>query len=161
MALIKCKECGKEISNQAKLCPNCGAPTEKFNQKKKTNNKIIIGGILGIVVVTTIIIVVVSIMSGIRSKQKSYIYGNEAINILLDYKNRILNEEDAYKQLDQLYNAIEEELEKINDSSKESSRLFGIKIGVSSAKTEIDYDGLSQFEIEDKIEYIKEQMNGY
>ncbi len=27
MALIKCKECGKEISSQAKLCPNCGKPT--------------------------------------------------------------------------------------------------------------------------------------
>lgn len=26
MALIKCKECGKEISNQAKVCPNCGCP---------------------------------------------------------------------------------------------------------------------------------------
>ena len=24
MALIKCKECGKEISDQAKVCPNCG-----------------------------------------------------------------------------------------------------------------------------------------
>ncbi len=24
MALIKCKECGKEISDQAKTCPNCG-----------------------------------------------------------------------------------------------------------------------------------------
>lgn len=26
MALIKCKECGKEISDQAPACPNCGAP---------------------------------------------------------------------------------------------------------------------------------------
>lgn len=26
MALIKCPECGKEISNQAKNCPNCGCP---------------------------------------------------------------------------------------------------------------------------------------
>lgn len=24
MALIKCKECGKEISSKAKTCPNCG-----------------------------------------------------------------------------------------------------------------------------------------
>ena len=27
MALIKCHECGKEISDLAKTCPNCGAPT--------------------------------------------------------------------------------------------------------------------------------------
>lgn len=27
MALIKCKECEKEYSNQASACPNCGCPT--------------------------------------------------------------------------------------------------------------------------------------
>lgn len=26
MALIKCSECGKKISNKAKTCPNCGCP---------------------------------------------------------------------------------------------------------------------------------------
>lgn len=29
MALIKCQECGKEISNKANTCPNCGCPIEK------------------------------------------------------------------------------------------------------------------------------------
>ena len=28
MALIKCPECGKEISDKAAACPNCGAPVE-------------------------------------------------------------------------------------------------------------------------------------
>lgn len=27
MALIKCRECGNEYSNQASACPNCGCPT--------------------------------------------------------------------------------------------------------------------------------------
>ncbi len=27
MALIECLECGKEISDKAESCPNCGAPT--------------------------------------------------------------------------------------------------------------------------------------
>jgi len=26
MALVKCLECGKDISADAKACPNCGAP---------------------------------------------------------------------------------------------------------------------------------------
>jgi len=26
MALIKCKECGKEVSDKAAACPGCGAP---------------------------------------------------------------------------------------------------------------------------------------
>lgn len=28
MALIKCEECGKEISDKAKVCVNCGCPIE-------------------------------------------------------------------------------------------------------------------------------------
>lgn len=28
MALIKCTECGKEISDKAQSCPNCGCPIE-------------------------------------------------------------------------------------------------------------------------------------
>lgn len=30
MALIKCPECGKEISDKAESCPNCGYPINKF-----------------------------------------------------------------------------------------------------------------------------------
>lgn len=33
MALIKCSECGKDISDKANTCPNCGCPIEK--EKKK------------------------------------------------------------------------------------------------------------------------------
>ena len=29
MALIKCRECGKEVSTSAQNCPNCGAPVKK------------------------------------------------------------------------------------------------------------------------------------
>ena len=30
MALIKCKECGQEISDKAMTCPKCGAPVERM-----------------------------------------------------------------------------------------------------------------------------------
>ncbi len=33
MALIKCPECGKEISDQAESCPNCGTPMKKGEKK--------------------------------------------------------------------------------------------------------------------------------
>ena len=32
MALIKCPECGKDVSSIAKSCPNCGCPIESNNQ---------------------------------------------------------------------------------------------------------------------------------
>lgn len=64
MALIKCKKCGKEISDKAQVCPGCGEPVindssqdakkdEKQNVKKKKSHKIWIGVaiILGIVAV--------------------------------------------------------------------------------------------------------------
>lgn len=31
MALIKCPECGKEISDKAKVCINCGCPLEEVS----------------------------------------------------------------------------------------------------------------------------------
>lgn len=39
MALIKCSECNKEISDKAKTCPNCGCP---INNKETPRKKVII-----------------------------------------------------------------------------------------------------------------------
>ena len=33
MALIRCPECGKEISSKADKCPNCGCPVDDIIQK--------------------------------------------------------------------------------------------------------------------------------
>ena len=48
MALIKCEECGKEVSDKAKTCPNCGCP---ISEEKEESKVIIYGlsqmGILG------------------------------------------------------------------------------------------------------------------
>lgn len=35
MALIKCPECGKEFSNKAAACPNCGCPTKEIIDGKE------------------------------------------------------------------------------------------------------------------------------
>ena len=39
MLLIKCKECGKEISDKARFCPKCGAEN-KFTFCPDCNNKV-------------------------------------------------------------------------------------------------------------------------
>lgn len=38
MALIKCSECGKEISDKATICPSCGAPnlSERIEEVVRT-----------------------------------------------------------------------------------------------------------------------------
>lgn len=39
MSLIKCTECGKEISDKATSCPNCGCPIEKTAIPQGLNNQ--------------------------------------------------------------------------------------------------------------------------
>ena len=38
MALIKCPECGKEYSEKAATCPNCGAPNDLLNGSQQNLN---------------------------------------------------------------------------------------------------------------------------
>jgi DNA helicase-4 len=41
MALIKCPECGKQISEKADKCPHCGLPSQYFNiQKTAKSNEL-------------------------------------------------------------------------------------------------------------------------
>ena len=65
MALIKCPECGKEISSEAPFCPNCGLPIKKEPEPKQKKREsmtiayrgnpgsivgiIITGGVLGLI----------------------------------------------------------------------------------------------------------------
>ena len=37
IALINCPECGKEISEKAKSCPNCGCPIDTSEPEKADN----------------------------------------------------------------------------------------------------------------------------
>lgn len=40
MALVSCKECGKEISDTASVCPHCGAPVVKDIYCQKCGTKV-------------------------------------------------------------------------------------------------------------------------
>ena len=48
MALIKCTECGKEISDCAERCPNCGCTT-KAGQDKAEMKGLGVSGMIGLV----------------------------------------------------------------------------------------------------------------
>ena len=54
MALIKCCECGKEISDKAKHCPNCGVTIKKGN---KTLLFLAIGATIVIIIIVIIIFI--------------------------------------------------------------------------------------------------------
>ena len=66
MAMINCSECGKEISDQARTCPNCGHPSDReakmqrvqdTNQQSSRVGRVIVGiimMILAFVIITSI-----------------------------------------------------------------------------------------------------------
>jgi uncharacterized membrane protein YvbJ len=82
MALIKCEECGKEISDKAASCPHCGCPLNS-NEKKELevmnktnliknilkkisllkNNKKVAGIFIGVIVVLSVIIIYMNSLS--------------------------------------------------------------------------------------------------
>ena len=53
MALIKCPECGKEVSDQSKTCIHCGFPLNK--KAKGTRNVVLIAGVVLVIVVFLIV----------------------------------------------------------------------------------------------------------
>lgn len=59
MALIKCSECGKEISDKSKTCIHCGNKIKK-NKKKINENLLIILIVAGILLALGIIIAVIT-----------------------------------------------------------------------------------------------------
>ena len=67
MAMIKCKECGKELSDKAKTCPHCGV---ELNKKKRIIKTSVI--VVGIVLVTLGIVKVFLINGGIGNTIKKY-----------------------------------------------------------------------------------------
>ena len=58
MSLIKCPECQKDISDSAKICPNCGYSLKsKYIKSIKTNKKILLLPVITIVVLAFCIVI--------------------------------------------------------------------------------------------------------
>lgn len=130
MALIKCPECGKEMSDTLNSCPHCGYVFNKKNSNK-TKKKYIIGIPIILCVLIIISICIFFLLPNstksflakidsqdIESAKKIYeqdIQGNEAQEeivkddllkkiekIKTDYNNNVLQFDDAKKQLQEL-----------------------------------------------------------
>lgn len=88
MALINCPECGKEISDKAKSCPNCGAKVKKT-------------GIIAVMCIIVMIVVVV--IAGIyfvvnrnRTNHKNQVSNQEKVNdIEKDTEKEIIKEQES------------------------------------------------------------------
>lgn len=96
MALVKCTECGKEISSNASKCIYCGCPSMR---PKKANTKIIISGVI-VVAILLLFLVIIKINTkntlkctfkktndvGIFDYKITYTFKNGSINSLQGYQ---------------------------------------------------------------------------
>lgn len=57
--LIKCSECGKEVSDKANTCPNCGAPIKEDEIKKEIKSSIKISKKLAIILIIALSLIII------------------------------------------------------------------------------------------------------
>lgn len=76
MALVSCRECGREISDQALSCPHCGAPLRATvspapapppASPTRWGFGLVSGGCLAIIAIPILIIILIGVCSGIFS----------------------------------------------------------------------------------------------
>lgn len=137
MALIKCPECNKEISNTAKKCPNCG-----YSLSTKS--------IKNILVPFSIILIVLLIIGCFilyNHSQPIYQYKKQAISILTEYKNNTISNKEAREQLDNLCS-------KMYGEKDPNNILLGLEIEINSISYSL-FDELSNTQIDNYINEIK------
>ena len=81
MALIKCPECGKEISDKARRCPKCGySLSNEFNKKKKSFSFKVLVICIGIFIAIAIFYLISQIMGGNDESINNETTNNETTN---------------------------------------------------------------------------------
>jgi len=108
MALIKCPECDKEVSESAKSCPNCGYRLRKsvLKQKSTSNNKWIIFAVIAL----CILVIGIGMFNILRRpdipdnmSKKSYKLGVKAVEQVDAYLDGKITYSKCYEKLDELY----------------------------------------------------------
>ncbi|MDO4250884.1 MAG: Ltp family lipoprotein [Moraxella sp.] len=61
--LIKCEDCGKDVSIKATACPNCGSPVQQQEITKKEKSKATKTGCLGLIIGFCLLVATCSYMS--------------------------------------------------------------------------------------------------
>lgn len=161
MALIKCTECGKEINEEARTCPNCGA-------KLKTNiNNILKQWWFWLIIVLTIISVVLIIIfknsnknesvgtAGISKEEFEEIQVGKTTNFEL---NRIIDKNDEWNN-DDVYDKCVEEVSKSKDNKKYTYvyKYYGEKGGYAIITLQTDY---SNGQIYNSVVVINKENHG-
>ncbi len=161
MALIKCPECGKEVSDTAKICVHCGFKLPKIQKDGNKSKKHWI--LITLIVVVTIFLVVGGLILNdlsIKKEGKRAYYTEE----YKDYVEDVIALLDGYSSDTGENMRIDVKLKNLAEKLKESdtSSLKTLGISISTTQTKISLDKYSPSTIrkekekyEEKIEELK------
>jgi predicted nucleic acid-binding Zn ribbon protein len=150
MALVKCPECGKEISSQASSCPNCGY---KKKQEIKFNKSKIIIPIIFLLVIVGVVLVVKHINSSMPNElslaletSKDEVHNKIGTDFVLD--------QDKYGNDVEVYN-----LKWCGYTGKLSIAYSSDNSTVLNWKWEVDTSEMSNQEVENAMLKIKDKIS--
>lgn len=107
MALIKCPECGKEISSEAKFCPGCGKPQTKPKGTPLYKSGVFWAFVVGgIIAAALVIYVIVGFNQGVEEYRQSDEY-KEMQQIIEDSERMKENAKQARRDLEEVRNEYE------------------------------------------------------
>lgn len=153
MALIKCPECGKEISDKAGNCPHCGCPIgNKTDNNKHHKKKLLIIAAVVIIIIIAIVGAVFGILINVNPVKKySYYFGlnksekaTEVYNDKINGDNQLIKElsdqqdaemDDIYKQFKQnkiSYKDAKDQIQKYMEYTPSKRYASGIKENIES-----------------------------
>lgn len=173
MALIKCVECGKEISDSAEKCIHCGCPIEKKQVEK--NKRITVCAIVGCVLIATILVFVL-INQGGKSIFPHTIKNTQLMK-LMEYTSSVdikrdLGDNYEHRVWDSLDSTSDEyedividgkEYVEVEISYKSDGNYKRIYLGSNSSWTEGEYKILVKDFIEqygNEYDYREDEYNG-
>ena len=106
MGLMQCKECGKEISEKAYSCPNCGCPVNASTEK--SNNKMVYI-ILGLIAIAIVVIAIVLNQNKkpANISDEAYQLGIDAILVSDKYIDGIYDYDTASDKLESIKDKID------------------------------------------------------
>ncbi len=143
MALIKCRECGKQISDKAKTCPHCGVKNSSGMSTKKKNI---------IITCSLIVIVVVVAMILIFKKGPLDVYKSTMIDALEEYRVGKIDRKELRNKMD----SISSKLNDYDRNEKDSFKALSISVEAGYISMKLLSDDASNKQINEWIAEIKD-----
>ena len=94
MSLIKCPECGREVSDKSTACPGCGCPINKQDYivvKKDYKSKAKAFTIAGIAVLVLTMIAAIANAGNMTGLKAQYLSGNGGMYVVYSFLEKIFN----------------------------------------------------------------------